>query len=381
MIVKYDSFSELDIDKLRDVIESGFGRELVSGYFEKTDPKYVIVYSEGDRYYGAAIVIEKEEGMDYIDKLVVRSDFKRKGIGKKIWSEIEKEKIFWRASLYNSINFWYMKNSEGHIKKGNWYVFWIGLDTDEISKAVDYAIDKDETLESSNKFGLTWEEMEDVYTIKKSLPYVRKFSGSYFLLKIDEPVVDKKGRFRSIINDINILEQLSINPIVIVESCKSFSEFGNYLRNMGNGVVNHNLKPLNELMRSDGELLERNGKFKEFVEREGLNFLYASDFDDVDKSIVPRISGLIDARKVFYVTDIPGVTVDNNLISYFSMDRHKDIEEHSNMDGKDKLEACFNNLNKGVESAHILSGMVNGTLLLEIFSNKEVGTVVKEYFE
>ncbi len=46
-----------------------------------------------------------------------------------------------------------------------------------------------------------------------------------------------------------------------------------------------------------------------------------------------------------------------------------------------KLEACIRCLENGVEHAHIINGNIEHNLLLELFTDNGVGTMIKRDFE
>jgi acetylglutamate kinase len=41
-----------------------------------------------------------------------------------------------------------------------------------------------------------------------------------------------------------------------------------------------------------------------------------------------------------------------------------------------KIEACINALNKGVESVHIINGKIPHSVLLEVFTEEGIGTMI-----
>lgn len=147
-ITKLNNPAELDKDKLEALIEDGFGKSLIPDYFTGFSPEAVYIAQIGAKYNGAIVLERTELGIAYLDKFVVSKDYQNNGIGGKLWSEAVKneKRIFWRAKPENPINKFYMSVCDGMQKADGWHVFWVGLDSDEIKKAIKYALSKRETL-------------------------------------------------------------------------------------------------------------------------------------------------------------------------------------------------------------------------------------------
>ena len=124
------SFTELNCDKLRELLEDGFGKTLVRDYFEEKPHR--VLY---ERHYHGVIVVKPLEGaIFYLDKFVVGSKWQGEGMGAPLWRELTKhyDKIIWRASPGNSINRWYLDQAEGFQRTPEWNVYWIGLTPREV---------------------------------------------------------------------------------------------------------------------------------------------------------------------------------------------------------------------------------------------------------
>ena len=159
-LIKADNFGQLDKKKLEALIEDGFGKELAKDYFDNLNPEAVYVAQLGGRYIGAIVLERTEMGIAYLDKYVVSGEFQHNGIGSKLWDEmIENEnskvgtgpRIFWRAKPDNKHIPSYMKKCDGMQKRDGWHVFWVGLNPEELDKAINYALAKRETLAKKEK--------------------------------------------------------------------------------------------------------------------------------------------------------------------------------------------------------------------------------------
>ncbi len=141
----YDGWNEVDVGRLRALIESSFGRALVADYFETVSPHRIYI----SEHYRAAIVLTREEGLTYMDKLAVSDDAQGEGLGRAMWDAMRAENpaLFWRSRRGNAINEFYFANSDGVRKEERWAVFWCGLDDwDSIRQAVEHAGARPSTL-------------------------------------------------------------------------------------------------------------------------------------------------------------------------------------------------------------------------------------------
>ncbi|MHB8446340.1 MAG: acetylglutamate kinase [Rudaea sp.] len=118
----------LDLERLRALIEAGFGRKLVPDYFDRTRP-YRIYVSEN---YRAAMVLTLEDGLPYLDKFAVLDEAQGEGLGRAVWQVMRAEtpRLFWRSRHGNGINAFYHEQADGCIRQEGWRAFWYGIGTD-----------------------------------------------------------------------------------------------------------------------------------------------------------------------------------------------------------------------------------------------------------
>jgi acetylglutamate kinase len=131
-----DSWDELDLVRLRKLIDSSFGRRLVDDYFARTRLKRAYV-SEN---YRAAVILLDDGGYTYLDKFAVLDDAQGEGLGRAVWQLMREEhpRLFWRSRHNNVINHFYYAESDGCYKEPQWKVFWYGLrDLDEIGECIE----------------------------------------------------------------------------------------------------------------------------------------------------------------------------------------------------------------------------------------------------
>ncbi|MFK2919848.1 acetylglutamate kinase [Dyella koreensis] len=144
-VQRFESWDGIDQARMRELIESSFGRAVVPDYFERTKP-YRIYVSEN---YRAAMILTKDEGLAYLDKFAVLDDAQGEGLGRAVWQVMREEnpQLFWRSRHGNQVNIFYYAESDGCFKQERWKVFWYGLkDFDEIARCVAHCATRPATL-------------------------------------------------------------------------------------------------------------------------------------------------------------------------------------------------------------------------------------------
>lgn len=145
-VLEATSWDELDLPRLRALIESSFRRTLVPDYFEKT-PLLRAYVSEN---YRAAIILTEGAGMVYLDKFAVSDDAQGEGLGRAVWNVMREQtpQLFWRSRHNNQVNIFYYAESDGCFKQEKWKVFWYGMDDfEQIKRCVAHCATRVPTLE------------------------------------------------------------------------------------------------------------------------------------------------------------------------------------------------------------------------------------------
>ncbi|MFC0083907.1 acetylglutamate kinase [Dyella flava] len=144
-VFRFESWEGVDLERMRTLIESSFGRKVVDDYFERTTP-YRIYVSEN---YRAAMILTNEDGLIYLDKFAVLDDAQGEGLGRAVWLVMREENpsLFWRSRHGNQINHFYYAESDGCYKQERWKVFWYGLDGfDTLARCVAHCAVRQPTL-------------------------------------------------------------------------------------------------------------------------------------------------------------------------------------------------------------------------------------------
>ena len=99
------------------------------------------------------------------------------------------------------------------------------------------------------------------------------------------------------------------------------------------------------------------------------------------------VATALKAEKLVFLTDIEGVYKDPNdpstLISELNVSEGKKLMEEGYIGGGmlPKIQNCIDAIENGVSRVHILDGRIPHCLLLEIFTNKGIGTAIKNDVE
>ena len=94
------------------------------------------------------------------------------------------------------------------------------------------------------------------------------------------------------------------------------------------------------------------------------------------------IAASLEAEKLIYLTDVPGVLTDvddpSTLVSRLSTARAMGFIADGVISGGmiPKVEACLDAVADGVGSAHILDGRIPHVVLLELLTDAGVGTMI-----
>ena len=99
-------------------------------------------------------------------------------------------------------------------------------------------------------------------------------------------------------------------------------------------------------------------------------------------SIAGELAGALDAEKVIFLTDVDGLYRDfddkDSLISSLTLDQALELVAHDQLSSGmiPKVTACTHALEGGATRAHILNGTLPHALLLEVYTDEGVGTMI-----
>jgi len=273
-----------------------------------------------------------------------------------------------------------------------------------------------------------------VETLMEALPYIRQFHGRTVVIKYGGAAMREESLREAFATDVVLLKYVGMNPIVVhgggPEITEHMDRLGMEVRfhegmrvsdretvevakmvllgKLNSDIVqrlNRHGQPAVGLSGQDGSLFEvapvANAEQVGFVgtiERvdvDVLNHIAADYIPVVASSAADRegqsynvnadeaagkIAAALGAHKAIFLTDVQGWLADasdeNSLIARAAVE---EVEERlPAIDGgmRPKLQACVDAIRGGTESTHILDGRKPHSLLLELFTDAGIGTMV-----
>lgn len=271
----------------------------------------------------------------------------------------------------------------------------------------------------------------------EALPYIQKFNRKIIVVKYGGSAMSNEELQKNVIKDVTLLKLVGFKPIIVHGGGKEISrwvgkvgkeaKFVNGLRvtddetmeiaEMVLGKVNKQLVSMVQelgvkavgLSGKDGGLLKVQKKYSD-----GQDIGFVGDVTDVDpkvlydlleKDFLPIVSPIgldenfqtyninaddaacavakaVGADKLVFLTDIEGLYKDINdkssFISRLTADQADELINGGFIGGGmlPKLSNCTSAIRNGVNRVHILDGRIPHCLLLEIFTDKGVGTAI-----
>ena len=271
----------------------------------------------------------------------------------------------------------------------------------------------------------------------EALPYIQRFNRKIIVVKYGgSAMVDEELKAR-VIQDVTLLKLVGFKPIIVHGGGKEISrwvgkvgmkpEFKNGLRvtdeatmelaEMVLGKVNKSLVQLVEslgvraigISGKDGRLLSVKKKYAngedigfvgdvtnvnadilyDLLEKDFLPIICPVGLDDDNNTYninaddaACAIAKAMKAEKLAFLTDIEGVYQDpsdpSTLISELTVEGARKLITDGYIGGGmlPKLNNCIDAIENGVSRVHILDGRIAHCLLLEIFTNKGIGTAI-----
>ncbi len=271
----------------------------------------------------------------------------------------------------------------------------------------------------------------------EALPYIQRFNRKVIVVKYGGSAMVDEELKKRVIQDVTLLKLVGFKPIIVHGGGKDISrmvervgmtpQFVNGLRvtdaetmEIAEMVLNKVNKGLVQLVESlgvraigisgkDGGLLQVNKKYSEgkdigfvgevkkvnteilmdLLEKDFLPVICTIGMDDEFQSYninaddaACAIAQAMEAEKLAFLTDIEGVYKDpkdpETLISELTVTEAKSLITDGYIGGGmlPKLQNCIDAIESGVSRVHILDGRIPHCLLLEIFTNKGIGTAI-----
>ena len=279
--------------------------------------------------------------------------------------------------------------------------------------------------------------LEKAAVLVEALPYIQKFNRKVIGVKYGGSAMVDEQLKKSVISDVTLLKLVGFKPIIVHGGGKEISkwvgkvgkeaQFINGLRvtdeetmeiaEMVLGRVNKSLVTMVEelgvkavgISGKDGGLLKVKKKYAD-----GKDIGYVGEITDVDpnilydlmeKDFLPiicpvglddefntyninaddaacAIARAVGANKLAFLTDIEGLYRDfedkSSLISEITVKEAKELIAGGTIGGGmlPKLSNCIDAIEAGVSRVHIIDGRIPHSILMEIFSDRGVGTAI-----
>jgi len=278
--------------------------------------------------------------------------------------------------------------------------------------------------------------IEVVKTLLDALPFIKKFTNEKIVIKYGGAAQTSSKLKEQFAQDIVLLHLVGMKPIIVHGGGKSIT---NLLADLGieTQFVDGQRVTTKEVMRIvemvlSGEINKeivslldnhgtkaigisgKDGGFLKAIPKDFENFGYTGMIEHVNTEIVDniiedgavpviapiagsstighpgfninadlaasRVAVALEARKVLFLTDTPGVLDKNmKLMTNLSIEKTEALKADGTIQGGmvPKVDACIEALRGGVKKAHIIDGRVEHSLLLEILTSSGVGTCIE----
>ncbi len=273
----------------------------------------------------------------------------------------------------------------------------------------------------------------------EAIPYVRKFRGCIVVVKYGGSAMTDENLKKAVITDIAMLKYLGLYPVLVHGGGKEISSLLHKLGKEsvfidGLRVTDEETAKVAEMVLSGSiakDLVEDleavgihacsiNGKdghtllSEKKIDEKGRDLGYVGVVKKVDPTLIDTlldadfvpvispvgvdedgntyninadyaasaIAGSLGAQKLVFMTDVEGILRDKDdpesLIRRLSAEDAKAYIESGIIKGGmiPKTECCLDAIEKGVKSVHVLDGRRPHSILLEVFTNKGIGTMI-----
>ena len=275
----------------------------------------------------------------------------------------------------------------------------------------------------------------------EALPYLTKFNGKTIVIKYGGAAMQSEELKQGVIQDVVLLKMVGINPILVhgggPEINKALRKKGLEPKFIGGyrvtdketmkvvqkvlgGKINQQIVSL--IKKAGGKAKGFYGKkgrvikaFKYWVKDEkgnkidlgftgqvgGVRYRYLNKWMklgyipvltsigvgkrggiyniNADKAAA-AIAAYLKAEKLIMMTDVSGVLEGGKLVSEVNTYRAEKMIKSGSISGGmiPKVKSCLYSLRKGVKTAHIIDGRLPHSILLELFTDHGIGTMVRK---
>lgn len=276
--------------------------------------------------------------------------------------------------------------------------------------------------------------------LTEALPYIKKFSGITVVIKYGGAALVNEDIKTTLIKDIALMKYVGFKPVVVHGGGKDINKAleavgiepkfkdglrvtdeptmeivqqvlaGKINKNITTELCMHGINAVGICGKDAGFMQVKKampngmdiglvGEVTE-VKTDLINTLIDNDFVPVISSIgvdeegksynvnadyaAVAVAGALKAEKLVFVTDVSGIMIDVNdpdsVISVIKTDEVNKLIDDGTISGGmlPKVQCCMAGVEAGVNNVHILDGRIAHCLILEIFTNKGIGTLIEK---
>tara|TARA_Y100001935_G_scaffold182103_1_gene150854 strand:+ start:11502 stop:12356 length:855 start_codon:yes stop_codon:yes gene_type:complete len=274
-------------------------------------------------------------------------------------------------------------------------------------------------------------------TLVEALPYIKQFSGKIMVIKYGGSLMVNEALRETFAKDVVLLRYVGIKPVIVHGGGKEITKWMSKLGKEAvfidgqrftdketmeltemvlSGKVNNEIVSL--LNQHGGKAVTLSGKSANIFNAKRIRSKKDQDLGLVgtiesvdtrlihtlcDDGYIPVISSVgsdqkgetlnlnadnvasavaryLECKKLIYLTDVDGLMVEKKLVSQVSEQEAEDLLLHPDVQGGmlPKLECSLAAVKGGVESVHIINGSTEHAVLLEMFTDRGIGTMVSQ---
>ena len=272
----------------------------------------------------------------------------------------------------------------------------------------------------------------------EALPYIKRFSGKVVVIKYGGSAMDNEYMKDLVIQDIVLMKLVGMKPVIVHGGGKAISKMmkrlgketqfvdglrvtdaetaeivemvlsGNINKQIVQAIQNHGMKAVGINGKDANTLTAVKTKVK------GIDIGFVGTITKTDPALIlsliendfipviapigtdaqgntyninadfaaSAIAGALNAQKLVFLTDVEGILKDmgdpDSIIRQLTADEAENYIADGTISGGmiPKTTCCIDGIKKGVESVHILDGRTEHSMLLEIFTNSGIGTMI-----
>ncbi len=277
--------------------------------------------------------------------------------------------------------------------------------------------------------------IEKAKVLLEALPYIREFAGHTFLIKYGGSLMVNDELKSKFAEDIVLLKYVGLNPVIVHGGGKEISKWMEKVGKKstfieGLRVTDSETMEITEMVLTGkinsevvslinshgGKAVGLSGKdanlftAEKVKSKKNKDLGFVGDITNVDTTLIQtlstsgyipvissvgisvkgetlnmnadhvaqRIAEALKSLKLVYLTDVQGLKIEGELQSRLSLEAAKNFLSHPDVQGGmlPKLTCSATAIENGVSQVHIINGTIEHAVLLEIFTDTGIGTMI-----